>query len=869
MNKIGYLTDLCRLQQRVCDQQEQLESTFQQALNKLNSDFALPCSSLWSTDNKEQTFHCRVSAADVENCLGSKINDQLIYENIMAMLNKGQPIFFSHLPREKRIAFEQMMTSDGRWTDLLIFPMSDAQCITGLLILGADTRFDDWSSFKFSLLCNQIFALANAYITHNNQKNQMDLLHQNELLNEIEQLASVGGWEYNLADQSMIWTDETYRIYGLEIGSPITADIGIQHYPNDAGLIIGQCFQQAIEQHIPYDEELRFIDAQGRKKWIRTTGKVRKHQGVVTHIYGAFEDITREKALISHEQDTSAYLATIINNLNDAVITVNDHGTILSANRSVEKIFLSKEVELVGKNVSVLMPQPYANMHQKYVTSYLNTGKAKIIGVGRELPAIRANGNEFPMELSLSEVIQNNQRVFIGIIKDISERKEAQDKIYQLAYFDGLTDLPNRISFERDLQDLLNKASLTQSQIYASLLDIDRFGQINLTYGKTTGNYALNMIAQRINALLPKTFKLYRNTADSFFLLHQTPLSDGIENELLTIAKLSQAILQSVSDEMAIAEHIHHLTISIGSAFTFANSLNCERFIQLLEFAKSQAKSKGGNTHSIIDNKQYAEFERRSLIASSLQLALNKNEFYLQLQPQYNTAGNIVASEALIRWRSTTFGSVSPAEFIPIAEDNGDIIQIGRWVLNSVCQLLNELNHQGIHTVIAVNLSAKQLIQPKFCQELLHQSQLWEISPQELMLEITETTLVTDIDLVKQRMLLLSKYGFRFSIDDFGTGYSSLSYLQALPIHELKIDRFFVEAINDNSAQVPIVNTILQMAKSLGVQTVAEGIENKWQQSYLAERGCDIYQGYLLSKPLDLKAWLYKIQQAQAVAMSE
>ncbi|MFT4927595.1 MAG: PAS domain S-box-containing protein/diguanylate cyclase (GGDEF)-like protein [Phenylobacterium sp.] len=682
-------------------------------------------------------------------------------------------------------------------------------------------------------------------------------IYQSEDFKEVEKIGSVGGWAFDIANNTLSWSDETYRIYGISLGTPITVDIAIKHYSNDSNRIINDCFDKAINQHIPYDKELPFVDAQGKQKWIRTTGRIRCKDKQITHLYGAFEDITAEKKLAAQSQDNANHLLSVINNLSDAVVTVDEQGTILSINRATEKMFAYQTCDLIGRNICILMPEPYSSMHQQYLANYLKTGKGKIMGIGRELPAIRQNGQCFAMELSLSETSHDNQRIFIGIVRDISERKAARDEIFRIAYFDPTTDLPNRASFAKDLIELIAKATNLNGKILVSLIDIDRFSQVNLTYDYQSGNYTLNTVAKRLSAILPTAFKLYNNNGDQFFLLYMVPvLADNKADIIQTFNDLCSSILQTVNDKLLINEHSHQLTASIGSALTLASDASMEELQQLLKLANRKAKNAGGNRHVMIRQQEREEFERKSRLVQSIRPALALQQFYLVLQPQFNSNKQVIASEALLRWNSPDFGAVSPAEFIPLAEDNGDVLLLGDFVLKKVCELLSKLKQRSVHTVVAVNISAKQIVQPDFVQKLLATVKHYDVDPASLMLEITETTLVSDIELVKARITNMAKQGYRFSIDDFGTGYSSLSYLKELPINELKIDQYFIEAITAGKHNQPIVDTILQMAKALNLQVVAEGVETQLQFDYLKQHGCDIYQGFLLSRPLMTEQWL-------------
>jgi PAS domain S-box-containing protein len=777
----------------------------QERLRDLLSQFPITGLTLWTLKKEQQQLQCRLNESLIEQDFRIILGDALpslplssIEQFVIQMQQTKHPILLSKLSDAARVEIDKFRPEALKEKDILFHPVHSAQGLEGFIACRPEPPFIHWPESTFSSFLNHMLALSNAYMAYCQEQLLKQLNRQNELLNEIEKLAQIGSWEYDLSEASLYWSDETYRIYGLEPGTKVDPQQAISFYSPQSRDIIEQVFEDAISNSQEYQEELSFRDSKGNDKWVRTSGKIRKDGDQITHIYGAFEDITQEKQLIEYEQNASAYLQGILDNLNDVVLTVDARGQIITANRPVKKIFGYEPEELIGQSVSVLMPKPYSDMHDKYMHSYQKTGNAKIIGVGRELPAMRKNGEEFPMELSLSETLQSDKKVFIGIIRDISDRKEAEDKLYRLAFYDDLTGLPNR------------------------------------------------------------------DSADAFFLLHNQPVADNKQAFLKTASELCQNILQHVSDELVINNHSHNLTLCIGSTLAPAANLKGSRLINMLEYATTRAKHQSGNTHITVDENTHAEIEHKAVISNSLIQALNNEEFSLVLQPQYDRDNRLVASEALIRWNSPELGFVSPAEFIPIAEDTGKIILIGDWVLNEVCKLLYEQTQKNIPTTIAVNISAKQIIQPDFCDKLLVITNKWLVTADKLILEITETTLVSDIELVKERMLYLSRLGFKFSIDDFGTGYSSLSYLRQLPLHELKIDRYFVDEIDLAGTDVPIVNSIIQMAKALGVSVVAEGVENEAQRNYLIEKGCDVLQGYHLNKPLSVDEWAKELQDQLA-----
>jgi PAS domain S-box-containing protein/diguanylate cyclase (GGDEF)-like protein len=686
-----------------------------------------------------------------------------------------------------------------------------------------------------------------------------NLKFHTHIQDEVEEVAGVGSWEFKLATKQLSWSKETYKLHGLTFEQNITSEQAFAFYCVDSREILDIHFKNILQHSIPYDLELKLKDSHGDIKWIQITAKIRQENKIITHVYGAIKDITQKRHLASADVDNTAYLASLINNLNDAILTIDEVGVILSANDTVEKTFQYKPAELINKNISILMPEPYRTMHQKYLSAYLKTGKAKIIGIGRELPAIRRDETQFPMELSLSEVTRNGKRIFIGIIRDISERKNAASQIYQLAYYDQVTQLPNRQLFEKELLKLISKSNMTDSYMYIAMIDIDRFSQINLTFGKAAGDYVLSVIAQRINAILPEHIKLYRNTADAFFLLNLSPILKLPLQNSDSFEQLQLQIQQTLADELVINEQYYSLTASIASVLVDSVDsvhLSSPKLISLLEHAISDIKQQGGNKAQIVGENELIGFNRKADIESAMNLGINHQEFYIQLQPQFNAHQQIVASEVLLRWHSQKFGQVGPDEFIPIAEDSALILQLGQFVIKQACKTIAEQKVLGNTCRLSVNISAKQLAQTTFCADLINVVNEWQIEPLQLTLEITETTLISDIELVKKRMHELANVGFLFSIDDFGTGYSSLSYLKELPINEIKIDRYFINEIISSVKNVPIVNAVIQIAQALNVTTVAEGIETKEQFDYLITKGCNLIQGYYLSKPLDMDDWL-------------
>lgn len=682
-----------------------------------------------------------------------------------------------------------------------------------------------------------------------------------DLLNEIGAISKTGGWEVELATGKVVWTDEMFALYGLPPGTPVTIETAMTYFPPESRIAIEEAFNRVIKEGKEYCHEGFLNRVDGQSIRVKATGKARYKNGWVTHIYGALEDITEAYRLLETEHNNTAYLSAILDNLNDAVVTIDVSGKILTANKSLVSVFGYLPAEVIGKNIKILMPESYGKYHDDYIHHYVETGQARIIGIGRELTGRHKSGAEFPIELSISEVIQHGQRQFVGIVKDITERKKAIEDIYNAAYFDAMTQLPNMRSFEKDLERLLQQSAsqFRSVDIYCCLIDMDNFTQYNLSFGKHVGDAILKTLGLRLKKLLPAELTLYRGIGDNFMILSTTPIDNETKQSGVLLDSIEWECHKQISAPLTISKLVHNVTAAIASCRLEAKKATYEKINGVLTFGKKRAKKQGPGGMLALDKTAFDDYDRYQEISHSFARALENREFYLMLQPQYDASEQIISSEALIRWEHPELGFISPAEFIPVAEESDAIIDIGNWVMDEACRLLRHCYDQGLRTRIAVNISGRHIVRADFAKQLLDTVNKWRVSPDMLMLEITETTLISSVELVRERMESLGHEGFSFSIDDFGTGYSSLSYLKELPISELKIDRYFVDEITFQDEDVPIVDSIVNLAHALNVSTVAEGIENAFQWEYLKHRGCSYFQGFYFSKPLKEDAWLDKV----------
>lgn len=440
-----------------------------------------------------------------------------------------------------------------------------------------------------------------------------------------------------------------------------------------------------------------------------------------------------------------------------------------------------------------------------------------------------------------------------GTIKDITEKKALEKKVNNLAFYDRLTNLPNRqLLSDRLLQakSLISRDSKRGALIY---LDLDNFKVINDALGHDMGDLLIKNVAIRINSFIKVEDTLARVGGDEFAIL-LSDLSPQTEFASTQARKIANAILEALREPFKLEHHTYYITASVGVAM-FSNKIqDMDVLLKRADLAMYKAKSLGKNTIEFFDHELQVQVINRAAIEKDLRSALSDGQFKIFYQPQMDQDNNVVGFEALIRWFHPDQGFKSPADFIPIAEETGLIVSIGKWVIETACKQLNVWKLAGkTNLSISVNVSPKQFRQTDFVETVVSIITKYDTDPKNLKLELTEGMLVDDIENIKSKMYKLKEYGINFSLDDFGTGYSSLNYLSKLPIDQLKIDQSFVRDMMKDKNDAAIVKTIISLGNSLGLSVIAEGVETTDQQNFLANHNCSLYQGYLFSKPLPIE----------------
>lgn len=473
------------------------------------------------------------------------------------------------------------------------------------------------------------------------------------------------------------------------------------------------------------------------------------------------------------------------------------------------------------------------------------------IEINHMLDIIQASQEK--LEHRVQERTKELQKTNVQLKQEITERKSVErelivhkEHLVRLAHYDNLTALPNRVFFNEILNKAINHAKRQNKKLAVLFIDLDRFKTINDALGHPMGDLVLKDMGNRFSGLLRAGDILARLGGDEYIIL----LNDIGQPKFA--GSFADKILSTCSQAMKIETHEFHLTASVGIS-VFPNDGNCLEDLQKnADMAMYKAKRSGGSTYNFYTQEMNIAATEHIKLEAELRKAIQNQEFVLHFQPQMDLRdGAIKRVEALIRWEHPELGMVSPAKFIPLAEETGLILPIGEWALKEACRINKSWQNEGYDPIIvAVNLSPIQFRHQDFSEVISQVLKETELSAKHLEIEITETAMMDDVEIGISRLQKISELGVHISVDDFGTGYTSISYLKRFPISILKIDQHFIKGIPDNQNDVAITSAVIALGHNLGFEIVAEGVETAEQMQYLAEHGCDLIQGYYLSRPL-------------------
>ena len=538
--------------------------------------------------------------------------------------------------------------------------------------------------------------------------------------------------------------------------------------------------------------------------------------------------------------------ASLLDRAQDAIMVRGLDNKIRYWNKGAERLYGWTRDEAIGQSIEILL-------HTDRTAFRDNTRMVLEQGEwSGEIVQRRKDGSTLIAE-SHWTLLRDEQEMpdaILGINTDITERKAAEHEIQYLAFYDHLTGLPNRQLLRDRLQHALSFAARHPLVGALLFIDVDNFKTLNDTLGHAIGDLYLQQLAQRLQACLRKGDTLARLGGDEFVIVLENLAATPHEAAALATV-VGEKILAGFASPFHLAEYVHHSTSSIGVTLFNDQPATQDELLQRADLAMYQAKAQGRNTLRFFDPAMQAVVAARAELEADLRNALQNQSFELHYQAQVDNLGHLCGAEALLRWHHPERGWIAPAAFIPLAEETSLILPIGLQVLETACMQLvawAALPHMASLSV-AVNVSARQFRQPDFVDQVLRVIDRTGADPSRLKLELTESLLVDNMEETIAKMSALKERGIGFSLDDFGTGYSSLAYLKRLPLDEIKIDRSFVRDVLSDPNDASIAHSILALGQSLNLAVVAEGVETRDQHAFLADHGCQAYQGYLFNKP--------------------
>ncbi|MCR3954854.1 MAG: EAL domain-containing protein [Gudongella sp.] len=676
-----------------------------------------------------------------------------------------------------------------------------------------------------------------------------DALEESQLKYDLSiQGANDGVWNWDIRNNDYKTSIMTKNNFGYTIDEQESVDTmeKWQSFVHPDDLPEGK---KRLEEYIKngkniYENIFRVRTASGGYRWILSRGKIiRGENGQPLRLAGSHTDLTEQLLLKENLHQEKELVESISKEAPIGILVCDPLGIIKKINKYGEELFGYSEDEILYKNAYEIFidekEKSYLNEHLQKVfngNSMSNVETKMNTKSGNTKTILWSNSFLHNLEGGLEGL------VFVGV--DISDRKEMEEKLERLAYFDPLTDLYNREKFREDTNSLIGSSKAKKRLFALIYLDVDNFKLINDTMGHAAGDKLLRHIGDLMVESMGKDERVYRFGGDEFVMLvHDVPES--------TLISRIDVLMDKIRIPWHYDDHTFHISASAGVAIYPMHGEDYDQLMQNADSALSFAKEKGKNTYEFYDKEMREQAWNHIQLSNDLREALTDGQFQLNYQPQVElSSGNIVGVEALIRWDHPIRGRVSPMEFIPFSEKTGQIDKIEEWVIDTACKQSKSWYLKGVRDLsLSINISGEMLGRVEWIEKI--QSYISECrSFGKIVFEITETAVITDLEVSLRSLRQIHDMGIRLALDDFGTGYSSLTYLQKLPVDTIKLDKDFIWEIGIDEGKEFIIKAVIDLAHNLGMSVVAEGVENEEQLEFLKDVGCDYAQGYLFHKPL-------------------
>ena len=720
-------------------------------------------------------------------------------------------------------------------------PVINDTGLTGYLLLTFDHGVPDLTTRR----CAQLGTFAQLCYLLQDRMHIMGTLEEREqLLRQTERLANIGSWHDDVLNDRITITPQAAAIFEQDESTEV---VNLARYfefvhPEDIERV-ARTLTESMTERKPSDMIYRIVPPSGKVKVIHGRAEVIVDgSGQVIGRVGSVQDITVKQA----RENRLRLANTVFEYTMEGVVITDAQRNIEAVNPAFSTITGYSEREVTGKSMSLLQsgrhgPDFYARINKQLAERGYWRG---------EIWNKRKNGQVYPQWLTITEVRNDQSEVthFVGVFSDMSRIKESEQQLKHLSNYDSLTNLPNRTLLLSRLEGAINEATVKCRKVGVIAIDLDHFKHINDSLGHPAGDRLLQEFAQRMRQRLRDSDTVARQGGDDFVIVLENVVS---EQQVANVADIILDLLRTPFD-VGVGQELH-IGASMGITVFPDHGSDVTQLLSNADVAMYQAKQHGRNHYKFYSNEMTQAVSDRLELGNQLRVALQStDELQLYYQPQVAVdSGRIVGVEALIRWHHPAQGLIAPGRFLPVAEDNGLMPDLDSWVMEQACHQIARWQADGIDPItVAVNITQPTFMAGGLVERLRRLLQVTGIDPAWLELEITEGALLEPSSQVLETIAGLKKLGVALAVDDFGTGYSSLAYLHRYRVDKLKIDRSFVQSVEVEEEGKVITNTIISMARGLGLKVLAEGVETEAQLNFLRENGCETYQGFYFSRPV-------------------